>query len=77
MGSFWRTGLESCALRPCRDTDTNTELKTFTEGGSTIDANHQRLESTFCADEKARGPLPSKAIKRNRIPRYTGKSGTP
>ena len=32
-GSFWRTGLESCALRPFRATETRIASKTLVEGG--------------------------------------------
>ena len=52
-GSFWRTGLESCALRPLSEEETRTESKVITEGGSKKLANHLRLPMMLEADLKA------------------------
>ena len=76
-GSFWRTGLESCALRPLSETETRTASKDLTDGGSSKWANHFKLDKRFEADLYACVPLPRNVMNLNKIPRWTGKSGTP
>ena len=49
-GCFWRTGLESCAFKPFRETATSTASKVFSEEGSRSNENHFRLPIMLVAD---------------------------
>ena len=77
MGSYWCTGLESCALSPLRDETTRTESNTFEEGGSSTLAKNFTLPMMLEADLAVCEPLPSSAMNLSRTPRWTGKSCTP
>lgn len=55
---------------------TDTASKTLTDGGSSKEAKYLMLPKMLVADLKARELLASRAIKRRRTPRKTGKSWT-